>query len=242
MSDRSLVGQAFRYYLPSSKLIFPIILLMAVVKDLYIYLGGLPENNWLQLIIIFVMLLLQVYLSSTALLAVNSILLATPMRLNTAFRTIYKRIATIFLGFFAVILVLCAIYFIGHLLANLVVYFVPGVFWVHALSLFLLIGVPLTIALVLFFFIIPILALGTDNIQTAFKESILLVGYKNWLKTFCLYAASAFFLFIISSGTKHGQWLMHHHLNWIFDIVVFSLLLPLLLSAILLFLKSFRLR
>jgi hypothetical protein len=241
-SMTTLIGLSFKYYLPILRIIFPLILLMVLVKDLYLYLGGLPTNHWLRMIIIFIILLLQVYLSSSALLSTNGFLAGTPLRLSVACRTIYNRIATIYLGFFALILIFCAIFFIGHLLSGLVVYVSANKTMAYNFAIVLLLGLPLTICLVLFFFIMPLLALGTNNMAAAFRESIALVNYRNWLKTFILYAICVLFLLIISPGTLHGQWLIRHHLNFVFDIIVFSLVLPLIFNFILFLLNDLRIR
>lgn len=237
-----LIRLSMRFYFPVLKIIFPFLLLMVLAKDLYLYLGGLPANHTLQLIIIFIILLIEVYLSSAALLSADQWLTGTPRRLNEVCRTVYRRIATIYLGFFAIILIGCAIFFVGHLFSNIIVYASANKTMAFNFAIILLLGLPLTIGLVLFFFVLPLLALGVNSIAVAFRESISLVGYRHWLKTFIIYAACVIFLLIISPGTLHGQWLITHYLNFVFDIIVFALFLPLLLNFILLLLNDLRMR
>ncbi len=237
-----LITLSFKQYGAVLKAIFPMILLSAVVKDLYIYFGGLPANSWFRLAIIIVMVLAELYLWAVILWGANAVLLGAPVRLNQACREVYRKLSAIYAGFFALLLVLCVVFFVGYLLSNIFSMLAGNTMLVRSVLTLLLIGLPMTFAFVLFLFVLPLLILESLPIWLAFRRSILWVGYENWLRTFSVYAVVLVVILFTSPTTAHGQWLAKHYLSFLFDAFILSLFGPLVINYLLLLLNDLRLR
>lgn len=237
-----LVGYSFIHYGRVLKAIIPMILLAALVKDIYIYWGGMPNIQIIRMIIIIVMVILQIYFLLAALYSANKILKGQPMLVKTVFRTIYYKCSAIYAGVFAFILGCCLVFFVGYLISAIFIAIFPDKTLVRASTYLILIGIPMTIGIVLCFFAIPILTLDSVSMMPAFRESVRLVGYKNWLRTFAAYAAVIITSLIVSPATRHGHWLRVHYLSFLFDASVFILLAPLIINFILFLLNDLRLQ
>ena len=237
-----LIMQAFKSYWQVFKAILPLILLIALVKDLYIYFGGMPINRWLHTVIILIMVLLEVYLWATVLYSADATFKAAPVQLNKACRAVYHKLASIYAGFFALVIGFCLLFFIGYFLSNIVTLFFANKMAARSISMLLLFGLPVTIGLVLCFFVLPLLVCESLMLWQAFQRSVKLVGYRNWLQTFVLYAIYIILLFIVSPNTLHGQWLARHYLSFIFDVIIFVLMIPLTINLLLLLLNDLRLQ
>ncbi len=146
-----LISRSFKYYGRIFKAIFPLILLIAIVKNAPIYLGGVPAERWIRLIVLFVIALLIVYLWSVTLYRAHSIFAAAPVRLKPAFRVVYSKLSLIYAGFFILIIGICLLFFIGYLLSSLAARFFVHDPLVQALVLLLFAGLPITIFLVFVF-------------------------------------------------------------------------------------------
>ena len=237
-----LLGDTFKRYGKVLKAILPLILLAAVVKDVYLYLGGMPKNHIWHIVVVVVIALIEIYLWSAALYSANTILKGEPEKLSAVCKTIYNKSSSIYAGIFALVLVLCLIFFVGYLISNVVILLLAKKAIVRGLSYLIFIGLPAMFALVLFFFTVPLLILEKMNVWPAFRESVRLVWYRYWLHAFIPYAAIVISMLIMSPATKHGAWLLSYHLNFIFDVIILALIAPLIINFTLLSLNDLRLR
>ena len=188
------------------------------------------------------MVVLDNFVWLAALYSTNETLKGQPMPVKTVFRTVYYKWSSIFAGVFAFILGWCVVFFVGYLISAIFIAIFPDKMLVRTLTYLILVGIPLTIGIVLCFFAIPILTIDVINMLPAFRESVGLVGYKNWLRTFAAYAAILITALIVSPVTRHGHWLRMHYLSFLFDAAVFILLAPLIINFILFLLNDLRLR
>ncbi len=237
-----LISYSFANYAKVLKAIIPLILLATLVKDIYIYWGGMPSIQIIRMIIVIILVILEIYFWLAAFYSANETLKGEPMSVKVVCRTVYYKWSSIYAGVFAFILGCCVIFFVGYLISAIFIGIFPDKTLVRALSYLLLIGIPLTIGIVLCFFTIPILTINTVNMISAFRESVRLVGYKNWLQTFVAYAAILITFLIVSPETRHGHWLRMHYLSFLFDAAVFILVAPLIINFILFLLNDLRLR
>jgi len=237
-----LVVYSFTNYSQVLKAIIPMILLATFVKDIYIYWGGMPDIQIIRMMIIIVMVILEIYFWLAALYSANEILTGQSMPVKTVFHTVYYKWSSIYAGVFAFILGWCMVFFVGYLISMIFIAIFPDKILARALTYLILIGIPLTIGIVLCFFAIPILTVSSVNTMVAFRESVRLVSYKNWLRTFTAYAAILITALIVSPATRHGHWLRVHYLSFLFDAAVLILLAPLIINFILLLLNDLRLR
>jgi len=237
-----LIGYSFANYSKVLKAIIPLILLATLVKDLYIYWGGMPRIQILQTILIVIMIILEIYFWLTALYSADLTLKGQPTSLKMACRTIYYKWSSVYAGVFLFILGWCAVFFVGYLVSAIFISIFSNMLLARALSYLILIGIPLTIGSVLCFFAIPILTINNVKLLSAFRESFQLVGYQYWLHTFVAYAAIIVTSMIVLPVTRHGHWLQVHYLSFVFDVAVFILLAPLIINFILLLLNDLRLR
>ena len=218
------------------------ILLLVVVKDLYLYLGGMPPIAWLRWVLIIVMVLLGVYLWAVMLFSANAVLAGAPLRFSQSFRHVYLKISSIYSGLFALVLAMCLLFLVGYLLSNALTAILGGAIALRSFLILILIGLPLTFILVLWVFVLPLLVLEPISVVAAFRRSMSLVGYNYWLRGFSVYAAFLVLFFIESPVTGHGQWLAKHYFSFLFDAVILAILLPLLTNYFLLLLNDLRLR
>lgn len=241
-SMTQLIGYSFANYAKVLKAIIPLILLATLAKDIYIYWGGMPSIQIIRMIIVIILVILGIYFWLAALYSANETLKGKPISVKMACRTVYYKWSSIYAGVFAFILGCCVIFFVGYLISAIFIAIFPDKTLARALSYLILIGIPLTIGIVLCFFAIPILTINTVNMIPAFRESVRLVGHKNWLQTFVAYAAILITFLIVLPGTRHGHWLRVHYLSFLFDAAVFILVAPLIINFILFLLNDLRLR
>lgn len=236
-----LIGKSFSRYWQGLKAMFVLLLLVALLKNGYTYFSQfLTTMRLLNITVLIIVVLLAVYLWSVVIYAADAIWRGKACRLNVVCRDVYHKLSSIYVGFFTLVLIVCAIFFVGYLLSSLANLLFGHTTTVRELSALLFIGVPLAIALVLFFFVLPLLILGEKPLWRTFWDSAQLVGYKNWLRTFIPYAAIIIITVILSPATRHGHWLRVHNLTFLFDVVVLSLLAPLLINFIVLLLNDLR--
>ena len=143
-----LITQSFRNYYSVWKATWLTILLIAVVKDFYIYWGGLPQNVWFRGILILVTALLIVYLWAVMLSSAHAVLSGSPLRWRQAYRHVYYKLSSIYAGLFALGLLLCVLFYFGYLLSHALAGWFAHTAALESLFSLIFIGLPLTFALV----------------------------------------------------------------------------------------------
>ena len=240
-----LLGQSFRYYTQALKAIFLVIIVSMILQEAmaYFYLLNPHLSQIAQLTIYVIVILLFTYIWSVALYRTHVSLREEPVSFKSACVWVFNKISTIYLGVFAFLLGISALFFVGYGISLAASFFVQDNPAVRVFLTFWFIGIPLVIGLVLFYFVLPLLVLERLNVWQAFGKSARLVGIRiHWLRTFVVYAMTLLFILIFMPEVKHNIWLRAHHVNFLFDFVVLSLLAPWGINFILLLLNDLQLR
>ena len=237
-----LMGNAFRHYAKVLKVVFPFILLLSFFKVGYPYLDALFKNHAWHIVTMTLLGLLEIYCCALALYAANAVLKGKPEALKEICNTINAKLSLIYSGVFALALGLCLLFFVGYLLSHLVIFFFAGKTVVQGMAYLFLIGLPMTFALVLFVFSVPLLILDNTTVWPAFRSSAFLIGCRHWLHAFVVYAAVLIMLLILSPMTKHGHWLLAHHLSFLVDVAALLFFVPLIINFMLLLINDLRIR
>ncbi len=105
------------------------------------------------------------------------------------------------------------------------------------------IGIALpTIVIILFsLFVLPLLLTQTISIKDAFKQSALLTA-KNWFGVFVIYLILSIVTAFLLPSSKHAMWFQQHYLLQLTDLVVLSIVLPIVFNLLLLLLNDLKLR
>jgi len=221
------------------KRIIPLIILLVVVKDLYIYLGGMPQTLWLKLPIEIVMGVLMLALWAMILVAANDVLHNTPRSLKGLYDLVMPRLPKV---------ILCILFYIAALV--LVWGVTVGIIhltmrhethhtgWVGILIVFVLGFIYLCFIMQVFLAHV-LFALGAIPFWKTVRESVLL-AQQNWKHLLALYGGLFAILVLGSPDTLHGHLLAHYYLTAPFDLVMFSILLPLYVNMILYTIDSLR--
>ena len=98
-------------------------------------------------------------------------------------------------------------------------------------------GIPLILIIIYSYLTLPILAITQLPFFYAFQMSFFYTR-RNFLTLLLIYAETVIILVISSTYTGHSQWLLKHHLMELCDLVVFSLLIPLIINQTLLLLNN----
>lgn len=237
-----LLYLSYKHYLKTFKISLPLILLGVVLKDIVIFFGGFPQQSLMKWVIVLLIVLSEVYLSAVILYLAHHQLAGEPRKYLSGVSHIYKKISIIYMGFFALVLAFCGIFFVGYLLSTFVITFFKGSAAFHNILWLLFIGFPLTGLLVLSFYAIPLLILNPINLAWSFLHSFSMIGYKYWLRTFSIYACMLLIGFMVSPMTLHEQWLTEHSLNFVFDASVLIIILPFMTNLILFSLNDLQVR
>ncbi len=239
MSFGKLCFAAIRHHIKVLPKIIALILLILVVKDAYIYLGGMPHNTVLKIIVTILIWLLLIYFWSVSLYSTKAVLEGQPLTLNDTCRFIYRRILPIYLC--------CILYFLGFLcivgIAKLIV-LIASQFLGHnpvwsRIGFVLIGGIIFVYSIVLAFFALPLVALGQNRVLLAFRDSLNYVK-DEWFYVFGIYIVLMAFILLLSPNTLHSLFLQRHHLVVVFDFIVLCLFLPFLNNLILLTLHQLR--
>ena len=225
---------SLRYAWRALRQIFIFIVIFIVLKSIYTHLPPTPAP--LGMILSLVIILIAIFLFVMSLYRVDGMLRETPVSiLQAGWRTL-KSILKIYL---ACLLVFCGfvlIFVIGRWLIFSVLGLSPTA---GGLIAMLIVGIPMILLLIYCYLTIPLLALYEPSIVRAFYRS-LTCAQKQFLSVVILYMEIVIILVVSSTHTHHAQWLLHHHLMELCDLVIFSLILPVMINQTLLLLHNAR--
>ena len=236
-----LLGISVRHHFVVLRKTFLLIVMMVVVKDLYIYLGGFPTNPVLAYLVGIVMTILLIYLFVTMLYLTNRTLCGEHGSLKDAFLAVNKRAVPLSLA--------CLIFIIAPLIllliSELILHFITSAgadrYKYDGLIFVLVVGIPIMIAYLKYFFTIPLIVMEDFPIWNAFHEAGELV-YKEWLRVFGVYACAIAIWLLVSPDTLHGHLIQGYHLSAVFDFIVFCVTLPIMMNLIVFMRNDLRLR
>lgn len=236
-----LVGQSFFHYGRSLQAIFPTIILSTLLQEAIFYLRDVHFNQIVQIIIYILFILLEVYIWSVAIYRVHLVIKGEPISFRAASSWILNKLSLIYMGIFAFILAITALFFVGYILVHIISLFFRNGVYLQEILLIFLIGLPLTFGLILFYFVLPLLILEPIDVWPAFRESAKLVGIGvNWLRTFVAYAVNLLLVMVLLPETRHIVWLQQYHIVFLFDLVLLSIVAPVLINFVLLLLNDLK--
>lgn len=219
-----------------------LIAVMVIVKDLFIYLGGLPSNIYLRWLFMVLISVVLIYLWSVMLYLTSELFSARVISLQSAIQRVNKRLLQIY-G-------CCLTYVIGAALlvafANFLLLIakrydadIPLVMeslWVVVLG-----GIPTLVYLISCLFALPIVIMEDVGVFAAFNQSRRLVK-RRWFGVFGVYMIFLITMLLTSPNTIHAHLLRHYHIEVLFDFVVLCVMLPIFTNAVLFMLNDLRLK
>ena len=238
-----IVSLAFSGYRNALRRCIAVIVMIVVVKDFYIYLGGLPRAPTAQAIGVVIIALILVYLLAVAFYLCYASLKQSSVKLSDAFSHVLRRLASIYLALLMFFIIFAAIFF----LVKALILLIGGHSTNHVRRMiegFLLVGISgivILFVIVRCYFVYPFVVIEKIMAWRAFTESIRLT-MRNSLRTFGLYICSLPLGILTMPNTRHAVWLADHRLSALFDLIVFALLLPLYFNMVILMLKDLQWR
>lgn len=239
-----LLGFAIRRHFVVLRKIIWLIVFLVVVKDTYIYLGGMPMNPyWLSLIGI-VMAFLILYLISAMLYATHCVLYNENIDWRSALSDMTSRIGRVVFAFIFFVVIPIIFYFIGYWISHWLLEGSADPSKYFGLIIVLLVSIPMMLVYLYYFFVIPLIVTENFAVREAFKRSPALIGHewRNLLRVFGVYACVLAIWLLVSPDTLHGHLLKMYKLSALFDFIVFSVTIPILMNLIILMRNDLKLR
>ncbi len=233
----ALIGKSLCYYYSTLKKIIIPILLLALVKNIYVYCGGMPENKLLSSVIIIAMAVVMIYLCTVMLYSASQVLLNNSISLEDACLKIVKcAVKIVFICLYYIVA-----YVIASLLLMVIAYFGKENHGVILLFDFIIVVIPLLYFILITIFAFPFVLVEGSSVGKAFWNSNLLT-MKNWFPVFGLYAFIFVMIVLVTPTTLHWHLLQAYHVSLLFDFVVFAVFLPIIFNLWLLLLNDYKLR
>ena len=202
-----------------------ITLLIVIVKDWYLYCGGMPINPIAFHVVAAVMALLMIYLFACFIYSCDKIRQGHTLSLRQVFVDTAKRIAQVYLICVFIVAFCVGFYYLGHYLAQLWVgvHLKPTKKYMMIIILFTIFPILYGIVVLLF---APILALLKNcTALKAVKNSIYLSWF-HWFYVFSLYVFIGIIYILVSPLSLHAHFFIRYHVMIVFDFIVFAMLLP----------------
>ncbi len=178
--------------------------------------------------------LIGIFLYVVALLRVDAYLRQQNLLYTQALELSGKRILKIY----AVVILYLVLFLVWFLLNRWVIFSLLKLNnAVGGILVTITIGIPLIFLIIYFYLSIPILALHRKSIWKALYDSAR-YAHQHFVAMLVLYAEAILVLFLVSSDTRHGEWLLKHHLLELTDLVVFCAIIPLFIVQTLFILNN----
>lgn len=226
---------SFQYAWRALQAIFFLIVIAIIMKSLATYLPALPMPISITLQALLAAVLIFLYVM--ALYRVDGVLRETPVSFQQAWLSTLQSILKVYAACFMI----AAVFLVFFVLARWLLISVLGLTGAPAgLAMLLLIGIPLILMVLYFYFTIPLLTVYGESLKTAFFHSPIYTQ-KRFVALILLYVELMIMAFVSSTHTRHSQWLISHHLMELADLLIFSLILPLAINLTLLVLHDIKL-
>jgi hypothetical protein len=228
--SKPLVMASIRQAWPVWQRIFLLIVIFIALKSLYTYLPLFSLS--IEMGLTGVILAAAVFLFLIALYRANGVWCDQEVTWHQALQRTIQHILKVYLACVCILCLFAIIFFVGRWLifSVLALTGMPA-----AVGLIFFVGIPLILVLVYSYLTIPLLALQELSLWQAFSQSLLLTQ-AHFLMMVLLYIEIIILVVAAATHTRHGVWLLHHHLMELFDLIVFSLILPLFINQTLLLL------
>jgi hypothetical protein len=239
-----LLSTAIRRHFATFRKMILLIVFLVIVKDAYVYLGGMPTNQYVYSVVAIVMTLLILYLLVAMLYTAHCVFNNENINWRTALSDTLTRMGRVILAFVIFIVVPILLFFIGEWIGRWLMAGDPKPYRYSGLILVLVVGVPVMIAYLYYLFTIPLIVSENFGIWQAFKHSPQLIGQQgsNVVRVFGVYAIGVAIWLLISPDTLHGHLIKMYKLSAPYDFVVFSVALPILMNLIILMRNDLKLR
>lgn len=232
---------SFKHYVLIFRFTFFYIVLFAIVKNLYLYLGGMPQNVWLKSGVIVLISLALIYLWTSSLASTAAALRDDFLNLRTTARSIHARIVPIYLSCLGYVALFFIVLYLGKGIIIALQWSLGNQAWLKGVGFIIFCGFPLLVAFALSFYALPLVIVEGQKPWDAFLESSRLVS-PHWLHGFMAYVVLATIILLESPDTLHWHFLSAYNLTIPFDMLVLSVLIPLFNALVLLSLNDLQLR
>lgn len=240
------LGQVFlkslRQYGPVLKKIILIILIAVLIKNSYLYLGGMPTTNWLRYLIEIMITIVIGYFVFVGLYMTNKVINHQSFSFIDALKQSWPLVIQAYLASIIYIIMFVILYFLAHFILHLIRPTGLNAPLYRGLVYFFVTSLPFLLFIVFSFFTIPLIIIDEVGVLAAFITSFRLIGSKNWLNSFGLYVIFVLIFLIVDPYTRHGEFLARYHLNALFDFIILSIALPLFYSMIVFTLNDLKVR
>lgn len=238
-----LLGLSVRYHFATFRRMIPLIIYIVIVKDAYVYLGGMPSNPYLYALVSLVMTVLFIYLIVAMLHLSNRILHSEYSDWRSALSDVRPYLGKVFLVFVIFVVVLALLFMLAHWITGLIQAGRAHPSQYAGLLLTLAVGIPVMLAYLRFFYTIPLIVMEELPLKAAFKKAgQLCSGKENWLRVFSVYAFGVAIWLLVSPDTLHGHFMKMYKVSAIFDLVVFCVTLPIMMNFVVLMRNELALR
>lgn len=239
-----LLGLSIRHHFSAFRKMLMLIVFLVVVKDAYIYLGGFPDNPYLSALVAIVMGVLILYLITAMLYQVNCLYSGETITWRHALSDVRGRFAKVFLAVLIFIVVPAVLFALAHWVAEMIVADEAKRSMYAGLILVLVVGIPVMVAYLYYFFTVPNIVMDDVPLGNAFRKAPLLVGqeWRDLVRVFGVYTCAIAVWIIVSPDTLHGHLMKMYKISALFDFVAFSVTLPIMMNLIVLMRNDLRLR
>ena len=239
-----LLGLSIRHHFAVVRKIVVLILLLVVVKDACIYLGGMPTNAYLYGFVSVIMTVFILYLLTAILYATHCVLYNENISWRSALKDTLTRMGRVILAFAAFIVVPALLFFIGELIARWMMLDDVHPPRYSGLILVLVVGIPVMIVYLYYLFTIPLIVTENYAVWPAFKRAPMIVGkaWENLVRVFGIYVCALAIWLLVSPDTLHGHLMKMYKISAIFDFIAFVVTLPIVMNLIIFMRNDLKLR
>lgn len=231
-----LLGLSIRKHFPVFKCTFWLILFFVVVKDAYIYAGGFPQNHYAFITVAIVMGVLVTYLFSAILYASSRILTGEYVDWKNALSNVLPRMPKVLLSLVALLVFASLLFMLASWIDH---WWVSGDVRPPKYARLIEIGTAgffVMVAYIYYFYTIPSIIMDNKPLGPAFLYGPSLVAreWKDIVRVFGVYACGWAAWILVSPDTLHGHLMAMYRLSAIYDLIVLSVVLPILVNFIVL--------
>ena len=231
-----LLGLSIRKHFSVFKRTIWLILFLVIAKDAFVYLGGFPKNTYLYALVGVVMALLILYFICGMLYTAARILNGEHTNWRAALSEVLPRMPKVVLAVIIFMVVPLLLFTLGHWILGMTITHDAHPSRYAGLFLVLSIGIPVMIAYLYYFFTVPNLVIDNMPFWRAFSKASGLVGkyWRELARVFGVYVCGTAVWILVSPDTLHGHLMAMYKVSAIYDFIVLSVTLPILMSLIVL--------
>lgn len=234
------IDQSFKCYWPVFKSIVPWAFCLALLEEIATYSNLYLVNNVVYWICLLLESVVFLFILGAMLYQAHNILEEKPVTFKESCYLLGKRLGSM-VATFAVFVIFIVSYFLlfSHIIHRLGERahshpLVVNIFFLFALAL-------LMVFIVFFLFTLPLIVLEDLSPLHAIKQSYRLSKSRP-VPIFTVYASIALVAVVVFPATQHARFFMHYHIWFLFDFIIYCVLLPFVLNYMLFILNDLRIR